>query len=157
MSMHSSKSSRKRSALSFDRRDLKNKFENKKIQYFMNIKKIVSIVLLLLALSMALASCNFSDIEPTPPVSGGESGGEQPETPNTPEDGGETPEVQKVPTYEEYLAMTADEQEAFCDSFASPSEFILWHKEAKAKYDEEHKTPEIGGDVDLEDLLNPQD
>ena len=75
MSMHSSKSSRKRSALSFDRRDLKNKFENKKIQYFMNIKKIVSIVLLLLALSMARASCNFSDIEPTPPVSGGESGG----------------------------------------------------------------------------------
>ncbi len=129
----------------------------------MNIKRVLSIILLLLALSLALASCNFSGIEPNPPAPGGENGGEQPENPDSPEkpsnpeDGAEEPEEQKTLTYEEYIQMTADEQEAFVYSFSDIHDFFLWHTEAKAKYDEEHKSPVIGGDVDIGDLLGPQD
>ena len=116
----------------------------------MNIKKLVSILLLLIALSMVLASCNFSGLGT--PAGGGESGGETPEgQPETPE----TPPAEDALTYEEYINMTADEQEAFIYSFEDISDFFLWHTEAKAKYDEEHKVPEIDGDIDLGDLLRP--
>ena len=120
---------------------------------FMNIKKLVSILFLLLALSLALASCNFSGLG-TP--SGGESGGETPETPESPDDP-ETPGEEDTLTYEEYINMTADEQEAFIYSFEDMADFFLWHTEAKAKYDEEHKVPEIDGDIDLGDLLGPKE
>ena len=129
----------------------------------MNIKKIVSIVLLLLALSMALASCNFSGIEPNPPASDGESGGETPENPENPsnpenpEDGAEVPEEQKTLTYEEYINLTAEEQKDFIYSFSDMTDFFLWHEEAKAKYDEEHKPPVIDGDINIGDLLGPQE
>ena len=117
---------------------------------FMNIKKLVSILLLLIALSMVLASCNFSGMGT--PAGGEESGGETPEgQPETPE----TPPAEDALTYEEYINMTADEQEAFIYSFEDISDFFLWHTEAKAKYDEEHKVPEIDGDIDLGDLLRP--
>ena len=133
---------------------------------FMNIKKIVTIIVLVLALSMTLASCNFSGIEPNPPASDEGNGGEQPgnpdqpatpSNPENPEDGTEEPEEQKVLTYEEYINMTADEQEAFVYSFSDIHDFFLWHTEAKAKYDEEHKPPVIDGDVDIGDLLGPQE
>ena len=113
----------------------------------MNIKKLVSILFLLLALSLALASCNFSGLG-TP--SGGESGGETPDDP-------EKPGEEDTLTYEEYINMTADEQEAFIYSFEDMADFFLWHTAAKAKYDEEHKVPEIDGDIDLGDLLGPKE
>lgn len=129
----------------------------------MNINKLISIVLLLLVLSLGLASCNFSGMVNTP--EGGEEGGqtpetpetpEQPEEPETPEEGTPTDKEEKL-TYEEYINMTADEQEAFVLGFADIHDFFLWHAEAKAKYDEDHKVPEIDGDINIGDLLGPQD
>lgn len=126
----------------------------------MNINKLISIVLLLLVLSLGLASCNFSGIVNTP--GGGEEGGQTPETPEQPEepenpDNGEAPSEEKTLTYEEYIHMTADEQKAFVYSFEDSNDFFLWFNEAKAKYDEDHKVPEIDGDINIGDLLGPQD
>lgn len=115
----------------------------------MNIKKLVSILFLLLALSLVLSSCNFSGIGTS--SGSGDGGGE------TPDGQPETPPEEDTLTYEEYINMTADEQEAFIYSFEDISDFFLWHTEAKAKYDEEHKVPEIDGDIDLGDLLGPKE
>jgi hypothetical protein len=129
------------------------------MKYFMYIKKLLPMLLLLLALSLGLSSCDFSGISNT--TEGGntetpENPGNPDDDPETPEEGGETEETQTV-TYEEYLDFTADEQKAFIDSFVDYYEFFAWHAEAKAKYDEEHKAPEIDGDIDLGDLLGPQE
>ena len=129
---------------------------------FMNIKKLTAILLLLLSLSLLLASCNFSGMGNT---SGGENPEEDPDASESPEEGEdpENPEdgdgvvEEKTLTYEEYINLTADEQEEFFYTFASLAEFKLWHKEAKAKYDAEHKPPEIDGDIDLDDLIGSQD
>lgn len=133
----------------------------------MNIKKLLLTLLLMLLLSVTLASCDFSGINSNTP-GGGEGGTETPETPEAPEnpeqpenpeapEQSETPSEEKTLAYEEYLDMTAEEQEAFIYSFEDIRDFFLWHTEAKAKYDEEHKVPEIGGDVNIGDLLGPQE
>ena len=54
-------------------------------------------------------------------------------------------------TYEEYAALSGEEQQAYAESFASYDEFFAWWKDAKAAYDEKNPSPELGGDgsVDL--------
>ena len=129
---------------------------------FMNIKKLTAILLLLLSLSLLLASCNFSGMGNT---SGGENPEEDPDASESPEEGEdpENPEggdgvvEEKTLTYEEYINLTAEEQKTFIYSFENMDDFFAWHTEAKAKYDEEHKTPEIDGDINIGDLLGPQD
>lgn len=53
--------------------------------------------------------------------------------------------------WEEYNAMTGAEREAFFNSFASPEDFVNWLTAAKAQYEKEHPTIEIGenGEIDL--------
>jgi hypothetical protein len=64
-------------------------------------------------------------------------------------------------TYEDYLAMTPDEQQAFYDSFASEDEFFAWFVEAKAAYDaakdEEHVDVGEDGSIDIGDLVGGGD
>lgn len=48
--------------------------------------------------------------------------------------------------YEEYNAMSAEEQEAFFLSFNSPEDFFAWYNAAKEKYLEENPGIEIGPD-----------
>ena len=57
-------------------------------------------------------------------------------------------------TYEEYLALSAEEQKAYMASFDSLDDFMEWVIAARDKYNAEHATPEIGdGDLDLNDYL----
>ena len=48
------------------------------------------------------------------------------------------------PTYEEYSAMTSQEQLDFFNSFADIEGFFLWFEQAKADYEERHPGIEIG-------------
>lgn len=59
-------------------------------------------------------------------------------------------------TYEEYLAMTGAEQEAFYHSFDSSDDYFKWYKAAKKAYDNNENNIVIGGDnsVNLGDILN---
>lgn len=59
-------------------------------------------------------------------------------------------------TWEEYQAMSADEQYKFFESFSDPKEFFAWQEKAKADYEKRHPTIEVGkdGTVDIGDLIN---
>lgn len=59
--------------------------------------------------------------------------------------GEETTPPQK-PTYEEYCAMTSQEQMDFFNSFADIDDYFLWFEWAKADYEERHPGIEIGPD-----------
>lgn len=77
--------------------------------------------------------------------------------------GGETEETKWLPadealaltTFEEYNAMTADQQQAFSAKFSSVKAFINWYWEAKAIYDDKQDVIIIGpgGGIDIEDIL----
>ncbi len=58
-------------------------------------------------------------------------------------------------TYEEYMAMSGAEQQEYMMSFSSIEAFFEWFNAAKAKYDAEHPSIEIGGDgsIDLGDII----
>ena len=64
----------------------------------------------------------------------------------------EVPDSDKV-TYEEYYAMSADEQASFINSFESIDAFFAWHTKAKEEY--ENARIEIDGStpIDLEEIL----
>lgn len=57
-------------------------------------------------------------------------------------------------TYEEYLAMTPEEQDAFFDQFDSFDAFSAWLSAAKAEYDKNKEEIEVGsgGSIDLGDV-----
>ena len=59
-------------------------------------------------------------------------------------------------TYEEYLAMTGVEQEAFYYSFDNSDDYFKWYNAAKKEYDSNENNIVIGGDnsVNLGDILN---
>ena len=50
------------------------------------------------------------------------------------------------PTYEEYCAMTSQEQVAFFNSFSDVEDYFLWFEWAKADYEERNPGIEIGPD-----------
>ena len=50
-------------------------------------------------------------------------------------------------SYESYIAMSGEQQEAFINQFASVAEFVQWYNAAKAEYDAAHPDIEIGGDT----------
>ena len=49
-------------------------------------------------------------------------------------------------SYEAYQAMSAEEQEAHFNSFASPADFFAWYNAAKDKFLAENPGIEIGPD-----------
>lgn len=59
-------------------------------------------------------------------------------------------------TWEEYQAMSAEEQYKFFESFSDPKGFFAWQEKAKADYEKRHPTIEVGkdGTVDIGDLIN---
>lgn len=59
-------------------------------------------------------------------------------------------------TYEEYTAMSGEEQQEFFNSFDSPADFFEWYNAAKAEYEASQEKIEIGddGSIDLGDLIN---
>lgn len=58
-------------------------------------------------------------------------------------------------TYEEYLAMSPEEQESYYDSFPSYVEFFAWLNAAKEEYEQANKNPTLGedGSLDVGDIF----
>jgi flagellar basal body-associated protein FliL len=53
-------------------------------------------------------------------------------------------------TYEEYNALSAEEQEAYFNSFDTIEDFFAWYNKAKAEYEASQDYTEIGGDGNLD-------
>ena len=68
---------------------------------------------------------------------------------------GDSTDEYGILTYEEYIALSAEEQSLYFDSFSTPEEFINWYNDAKTKYDALHKpsddenSEEIEGSIGL--------
>lgn len=60
-------------------------------------------------------------------------------------------------TYEQYNAMSPQEQVDYFNKFPSMEAFVQWYNDAKEAYDAEHGAIEIGGDgsIDLGEIINP--
>lgn len=57
-------------------------------------------------------------------------------------------------TYEDYLAMTPEEQEVFFDSFPSMEAFMDWHNAAKAEYEDNEEGIIVdGGNINIGDYI----
>ena len=52
-------------------------------------------------------------------------------------------------TYEEYNALSAEEQEAYFNSFDTIEDFFAWYNKAKAEYEADQDYIEVGGDGNL--------
>lgn len=58
-------------------------------------------------------------------------------------------------SYEAYLAMSPQQQEAYFLLFADPQDYIAWLNEAKLEYEKNQNTIIATGEVDLGDIANP--
>lgn len=56
-------------------------------------------------------------------------------------------------TYAEYIALSAEEQQAHFESFASVDDFFAWYNAAKKEYDDEQSRVEVSGDIDIGDII----
>ena len=56
-------------------------------------------------------------------------------------------------SYEEYMAMSPAEQQAYYERFSSLEEFIAWHNAAQAEYEAEHDIPVVTGPIDIGDYM----
>lgn len=58
--------------------------------------------------------------------------------------------------YERYMNMSAEDQEAYFNSFASPAEFFDWYNKAKQEYEDSRNVIEVGPDatIDLGNIGN---
>lgn len=58
--------------------------------------------------------------------------------------------------YEKYMNMSAEDQEAYFNSFSSPAEFFDWYNKAKEEYEESRDVIEVGPDatIDLSGIGN---
>ena len=58
-------------------------------------------------------------------------------------------------TYEEYLAMTGSQQQAYYNTFESVRAFVEWFDAAKAEYKKQNQAIEVtGSSINLEDYIN---
>ena len=66
-----------------------------------------------------------------------------------------TPTIPEAITYAEYLAMSADEQFEYYNSFPSYVEFFAWLNAAKEEYEQANKNPTLGedGSLDVGDIF----
>lgn len=56
-------------------------------------------------------------------------------------------------TYAEYIELSAEEQQAHFESFASVDDFFAWYNAAKKEYDDEQSRVEVSGDIDIGDII----
>lgn len=56
-------------------------------------------------------------------------------------------------TWEEYIAMTAEEREAFFNRFSNPVDFFAWQEKAMADYEKEHPGIDAGDGIDIGDII----
>lgn len=60
-----------------------------------------------------------------------------------------------VLTYEEYMALSPAEQQAYYESFPSLEDYIAWHNAALAEYEENQDTIVATGPIDIGDYMTP--
>ena len=67
----------------------------------------------------------------------------------------ESPAKPGTLSYEEYMAMSGENQKAYMNSFDDIDDFFDWFDAAKAKYEEENPSIEIDGDgvIDFEEIF----
>lgn len=53
-------------------------------------------------------------------------------------------------TYEQYNALSAEEQEEYFNSFKSVEDFFAWYNKAKAEYEASQDYTEIGSDGNID-------
>ena len=58
-------------------------------------------------------------------------------------------------TYEEYLAMSPQEQQAHYEKFPSLEAYIAWHNAALEEYEENQGSIEVTGGIDIGDFMTP--
>lgn len=73
-------------------------------------------------------------------------------------DDGKTDSGEKKPedyTWEEYLAMTGEERQKHFEMFESLEAYLKWMEAAKAAYEKEHPSIDVGGDgsIDIGDII----
>ena len=57
-------------------------------------------------------------------------------------------------TYETYIAMSPEDQQAFFETFDGPESFFNWYNGEKEKYEKEHAGDAVTGDsIDLGDYI----
>jgi len=56
-------------------------------------------------------------------------------------------------TYEKYIAMSPEKQQAYFESYSDPEDFFKWYNKAKAAYDKANKPDQEGGSVDIGDYM----
>lgn len=76
----------------------------------------------------------------------------QPTQPTEPQAGTQEPAAL---TYEEYMALSPAEQQAYYESFPTLEEFIAWHNTALAEYEAGQEVPVVTGPIDIGDYTNP--
>lgn len=72
--------------------------------------------------------------------------------PTEPQTGSDEPVVL---TYEEYMALSPEEQQAYYESFPTLEEFIAWHNAALEEYEANNTVPVVTGPIDIGDYINP--
>ena len=87
------------------------------------------------------------ETEPTAPAAGNENDQQDEQKPQV--------SLEGKPTYEDYNAMSAEEQQAFYLSFSDPQDFFNWYNAAKEEHDKNSGDIVLGEDgvIDLEDLF----
>ena len=90
------------------------------------------------------------------PVSGDTDSGNTGEAVTPDNSGSETKPAPDISvTYEQYQAMSGDEQYAYFNTFGSVEDFFAWYNAAKATYEKENPSIEIGGgSIDLGEIIN---
>ena len=57
-------------------------------------------------------------------------------------------------TYEKYIAMSPEKQQAYFETFSSPQAFFTWFNNAKAEYEKNQDKTEVKGDgIDIGDYM----
>ena len=76
-------------------------------------------------------------------------------TPETSANNNTEPSPEKPLTYEEYNALSGEEQEAYFNTFPSIEAFFEWYNLAKDQYEKDHPAIEIDPDstIDLGDIV----
>ena len=60
-------------------------------------------------------------------------------------------------TYEKYISMSPEDQQAYFESYSSPDAFFKWFNAAKAEYDKNNDAIEVeGGNIDIGDYMDEE-
>lgn len=77
-----------------------------------------------------------------------------PETSDSEASDSEASEPVTLLTFEEYLALSSAEQQAYFESFPSIQEYIAWYNAAQKEYEDSQNKVEVSGDVNIGDFVN---